>query len=189
MCETNDAMRLAFLFAALVPLALVACAAPAEDGPTSADESNLDTSGCSGNDRVEQRGPVQVNASRPPTTRCWNIDTAGYTLTYSWSQTDNAEPQWKSVGFWTSVNGEGTFVPADAHECKRATTFGLGHDTSGTQRYTCTARRTVKFNTDPLKAASYGSDGRRLPWEIQVAVTRDDGSWDSLDGANYRFSL
>jgi len=179
-------MRL-FRLLALLPLSLlVACSA--EESATSSDESNLDTSGCGGLD-VASRGPVQLSMTRSPTTSCWNIDNAGVSLGYSWSQTNNATPQWSKIGFWMSVNGADTFVAADSYECFAATTFGPGHDTSGTRRYSCWARASrVRFNRDErLKNASYASDGRRLPWNMQVAVARDDGSWDSLDGANYRF--
>ncbi len=183
--------RLQRLVAVLLPCALLAVACGDEEGAsTGATESNLDTSGCSGLDQTREAGAVKVSASMPPRTSCWNADGAGISLQYTWLQANDATPQWTKIGFWTSVNGVDTFVNADTHECRPVSSGGLGHDTSGTQHFACTALKNVDIGRNAsFKAACYGDGGRRLPWDIQVAVARDDGSWDSLDGANYRFSF
>jgi hypothetical protein len=179
---------LALLAAPVLLLICVACGSSPEQA--SAAEAN-DTSGCSGLDLTVTRGPVQVTASRPPTSHCWNIEESGYSVTYRWTQTNDDKPQKKNVGFWSSLNGAGTYAKADAYACTTLSGGGLGHDTSGNQYYSCTAQKRLDFHHVPeMKAAGYRSDGGRLPWEVEVAVSLDDnGNWDSLGGANYRFSM
>ena len=180
---------------ALLPVACLAlgtgCAAgnPGDDHADSA-SSNLDTSGCSGLDLGEKKGPVSVQASRPPTSRCWNFAESGLTLGYAWAQTNDATPRHAGLGFWTSLNGAGTFVRAAAASCTEAGGVTLSPDTSGTRSFVCTASANVTFGGAPeLGRAAYDANGSRRAWDVQVAIALEDGTWDSLGGANYRFGL
>jgi hypothetical protein len=167
------------------------CASSAADDHASSDESNLDTSGCSGVESAQTQGAINVSASRPPTASCWNVPESGLTVRYSWTQKNNSTPEKNSVGFYVALNGGDDFQKADFTECKSQPSGGLGHDTSGDAYYTCTASKRFDFAHEPeLKDAAYGADGHRLAWAVQVAVALDDaGNWDSLNGANYRFSF
>lgn len=172
----------------LLPILAVACASSAEDGATSA--SNLDTSGCSGLDASQTRGPVQVSTERPPTASCWNVDESGLSIGYSWTQ-DSATSKKDGINFWVGLNGASATVKAEPADCQPAS-GGIVYepDTSGVTSWTCTAWARVDFQHHPdFKAAAYASDGHRAPWDVQVAVALPDGSWDSLNGANYRFSF
>mgnify|MGYP000846816073 CR=1 FL=1 len=191
MWETYGAMKLCLLPLAIAALgSAMGCAAPHDDNASS-DESNLDTSGCSGLDLAQTQGAITVSAARPPMASCWNIDDSGLSLRYAWSQKNDAAPQKKSVGFYVALNGGDDFQKADVTECHEEPSGGLGHDTSGDQYFTCTASKRFTFRDQPeLKSAAYDGSGHRLAWNVQVAVALDDeGNWDSLDGANYRFSF
>lgn len=193
MCETTGARMnrsLLLLALSLQVSAVVGCAAP-EDAAAISDEANLDTSGCSGVESAASSGPVQVSASRPPRASCWNVDTSGLVVTYGWTQTNDAHPSKSNLGFWVGLNGQGTFVKADDYACTALAGGGYGHDTSGTTTYGCTARKHVDFAHAPaLRSAAYGADGKRVAWNVEVAVALDDdGHWDSRDGQNYRFAF
>jgi hypothetical protein len=178
--------------AILLSAVAVACAAPADAPAVAEGQSNLDTSGCSGGiDSAHASGPVDVVASRPPKESCWNIPSSGLTLSYSWLQANEAKPQKNDIGFWTSLNGAGTYAKASAYRCNEVMGGGLGHDTSADRSYRCTATRTFDFASTPaLLREAYGADGMRAAWQVQVAVSLDDeGAWDSLGGANYRFAF
>jgi hypothetical protein len=178
-----------WLVALVLPVLVFGCAAN-DDETSASTKSNLDTSGCSGVDSSESKGPVKVSATKPPKASCWNVDDSGLTVVYSWTQTNDPTPEKTSVGFYVALNGGDDFQKADATECHDASEGGLGHDTSGDRNFTCTATKRFAFRNEPkLKAAAYGADDHRVPWEVQVAVALDDGQWDSLGGANYRFSL
>jgi hypothetical protein len=175
-----------------VALALPACAASADrDRVTGETASDLDTSGCSGLDRTLASGPVTVHAGRPPSASCWNISESGLRVEYAWLQTNAATPRNDDIGFWTELNGAGTYAKATSYACEEVSGGGLGADTSGDRTYRCTATRTLTFGEQPsLLRAAYGADGTRLAWDVRVGVSLDDhGTWDSLGGANYRFSF
>jgi hypothetical protein len=166
-----------------------ACASPEEVAREST--SNLDTSGCSGVDATASQGSVTVRASRPPTNRCWNIPTSGITLVYSWAQPNDSTPEEHDVGFWTSLNGKDAYAKATAYACDAVPAGGLGHSTTGDSTYRCSAAMRFDFERYPkLLEGAYDASGVRLPWQVQVAVSLDEqGTWDSLGGANYRLSL
>jgi hypothetical protein len=74
----------------LAPLALlplfafaIGCSSPSES--TGTQDGHLDTSGCSGEETSEVRGPVAVDATRPPESSCWNIAESGLVVTYTWT--------------------------------------------------------------------------------------------------------
>jgi hypothetical protein len=189
MWETKGVMKLCLL-ALILPVFAFGCAASNDDN-TSADESNLDTSGCSGLDSSQTKGAITVSAARPPTASCWNVDESGHPHTYSWTQKNDSTPDKQSIGFYVALNGGDDFQKAASTECHSQPSGGLGHDTSGDQYFTCTASKRFDFGHEAkLKSAAYGADGHRLGWDVQVAVALDDaGNWDSLNGANYRFSF
>ena len=170
-----------------------ACAGNADDG-SSNDESNLDTSGCTGNHLDQTRGPVSVSAERPPTKSCWNIETGGFRVSYRWAQSNDPTPRKPDLGFWVSLNGAGTFVKASATSCgPQSGGISLGADTSGQQTYECTATAWVSYKENPAMVdAAYGEgrNGSRKAWDFAVAVALDsENHWDSLDGANYHFGM
>ncbi len=175
---------------ALFASASFACSSETNDSTTS-DDSNLDTSGCSGVDSSSTQGAVTVSAARPPTNRCWNIDDGGLRVSYSWTQKNDSNSQKPNVGFWVGLNGAGEFQKADSTSCRAQAQSGMGHDTSGDQYFSCTAYRSFAFERTPaMKGKAYGGDGHRVGWAVEVAVALDDkGNWDSLGGANYRFTF
>ena len=176
-------------FSAL-PVFAIACASSTDDDKVATGTSNLDTSGCSGVDGSQAQGPIQVSAERPPTASCWNVDESGLSVGYSWSQ-DSATSTKDGLSIWASLNGVSATVKADPAECQPSS-GGIVYDpsTSGVTSWTCTAWARVDFahNAD-IKAAAYAADGHRLAWDVQVAVALPDGTWDSLNGANYHFSF
>lgn len=187
-----SARVLPVLLVSVLASATAACAASSDDGGTGSDESHVDTSGCTGNAIDTTRGPVAVHAERPPTSGCWNIQTGGMTVTYTWAQTNDATPEKKDLGFYVALNGAGRFLKASAMSCRHATGgISMGADTSGTQTYECSASVYVpwKDNADMVKAG-YDAGGHRIAWDVAVAVALDsDDHWDSLNGANYHFPL
>lgn len=183
---------LALLVSVSVPLlAFGAGCAAGNDDPVSSDESNLDTSGCSGIDGSQTQGAVTVAAARPPTASCWNVDESGLTVSYTWTQKNDAQPN-KSPSFYVALNGGDDFQKAGDVRCSAASGgIVLGPDTSGDTYYTCRASKSFAFGSFPeLKSAAYDASGHRTAWNVQVAVALDDaGNWDSKDGANYRFAF
>lgn len=177
------------LIALLLPVLAFGCAA--QDDHATSDESNLDTSGCSGVEQTKYQGALVVEAVAPPTTRCWNIDTSGVDVTYRWTQLNDSTPRKTSIGFYVALNGGDDFQKAEYTECHYQPGGGYSHDTSGNTYYTCTASKRFDFGHQPeLKAAAYNANGGRLPWQVQIAVALDDnGNWDSLNGANYQFAF
>lgn len=174
---------------ALLPLFALACSSPSES--TGTEDGHLDTSGCSGEDTSEVRGPVTVDATRPPESSCWNIAESGLTVSYMWTQANDAKPEKKDVGFYVALGGASTYEKADTYACEQQSSGGYGGNTSGESVYACTATKVLTFGNEPaLLEAAYDSSGARTTWSVQVAVSLDDsGDWDSLNGANYRFSL
>jgi hypothetical protein len=173
----------------LLPAFAVACTASSENA-SGTSESNLDTSGCSGSDYSQTAGAVSVTASRPPTASCWNVGESGLRVAYSWTQKNDSNAI-STRGFYVSLNDKGKFEKADSASCEPQSEGGFGHDTSGDLYYTCTAYASFDFDHNPdMKSVAYGSDGHRADWKVQVAVALDDnGNWDSLNGANYRFDF
>lgn len=194
MWETYGLMKLSLLALALPMFVFAVGCAAGNDDAVSSGESNLDTSGCSGIDGSQTRGAVTVAASRPPTASCWNVDEAGLTVSYAWTQKNDAQPN-KSPSFYVALNGGDDFQKAGDVRCEPASggsgAISMGPDTSGDTYYTCRASKSFAFGKFPeLKSAAYDASGHRTTWDVQVAVALDDaGNWDSLDGANYRFSF
>lgn len=179
------------LLVSLLASVTAACAASSDDS-TGSDESHVDTSGCTGSAIDTTKGAVEVNAERPPTSGCWNIQTGGMTVSYTWAQTNDRTPEKKDLGFYVSLNGAGKFMKAGSMACKSPTGgISMGADTSGTQTFACTASIFVpwKDNADMVKAG-YDAGSHRIAWDVAVAVALDsDNHWDSLNGANYHFAL
>jgi hypothetical protein len=182
----------AYLFLAValfLPTFACATSGESEEGAASA---NLDTSGCTtGQEPKISQGAVGVRGSVPPWRSCWNIPTGGFTASFTWFQQNDPSPQRTNIGFWTSLNGAGVYAKAAAVSCEAVTGITLGHDTSGDRTYRCSAAKTFSFSEFPsLLERAYTAEGPRSRWDVQVAVSLDDdGNWDSLDGANYRFAL
>ena len=185
-------MRRSFLASLLLfSASLIGCTAASADA-TSSDESNVDTSGCSGGiDQTATDGPFTVRASRPPRRHCWNVLSGGVTVTYAWTQQNDATPRKDNVGFWTSINGAGLYAKAEAYKCEEQTAGGYGHRTDNERTYLCTASRTFDFQRFPdLLREAYQPSGERRGWAVEAAASLDDaGNWDSRNGANYRFSF
>jgi hypothetical protein len=170
----------------LLAILLGGCAAPNED--PALDVANVDTSGCSVNERASSEGPVRLAANPVPRNACWNAGSAGLTVTYAWLQTNDATPRKDNVGFWTAINGSGVYAKADAYRCERVAAFGLGHATDGEQTFRCTASRMFRFEQFPELAKEAYANGQRREWAAEAAVSLDDAAnWDSKNGANYRF--
>jgi hypothetical protein len=105
-------------------------------------------------------------------------------------QTNDATPHHAGLGFWTSLNGGTAFVRAAAASCADAPLVTLSPDTSGQRSLLCTASANVTFASAPaLLGAAFEPNGARRDWDVQVAVALEDGTWDSLGGANYRFAF
>jgi hypothetical protein len=119
------------------------------------------------------------------------VPTSGITLLYAWMQVNDSTPQPRDIGFWTSLNGASAYAKATSYACTEAPTSSLDHPTAGDRAYRCTATMGFDFERYPqLLTAAYGQDGHRTGWDVQVAVSLDEhGTWDSLGGRNYRFSL
>jgi hypothetical protein len=178
------------LFSVSVACLTTGCAAGSGDDHAGTASSNLDTSGCSGLDLTETKGPVSVRASRPPTSSCWNVPESGLDLTYSWTQSNDGTPRHAGLSFWTSLNGASVFVRATEASCSEASGLTLSPNTSGQRSFVCTASANVTFASAPdLLHAAFDPSGARRSWDVQSAVALEDGSWDSLGGANYRFSF
>lgn len=171
-----------------LPLLAMACASATEES-TATDTSNLDTSGCSGVDGSQRKGAISVDVQRPPTASCWNIEESGVSIGYTWSQSTATSTK-DGLSFWVGLNGASTTVKAEPADCQPSS-GGIVYspDTSGVTAWTCTAWARVDFKNKDFKAAAYGNDGHRVGWDVQVAVALPDGTWDSLDGANYHFAF
>jgi hypothetical protein len=172
----------------LVLTLMMGCAAEREDAAL--EVSNVDTSGCSVNERAVSDGAVRVAANPVPRSACWNAGSAGLTVTYAWLQTNDGTPRRDNIGFWTAINGSGVYAKADAYRCERVASFGLGHATDGEETFRCTATRMFRFDQFADLGKEAYANGRRREWAAEAAVSLDDaGHWDSKDGANYRFAF
>lgn len=172
----------------------VACAPSDDDAEIGGAEANVDTSGCS--QPFEQRSVqnhVAVGVRRPFRASCWNMSASGLSVGYVWRQTNDATPRYTNLGFWVSLNGADAYVKPDrgAYECRALPGGGFGHDTSGVVEYECSVTQGFMFGQHPdMFARAYEVDERPRHWDVRVAVSLDDvGTWDSLDGANYRFDF
>jgi hypothetical protein len=186
------ALRGSLLSLSLCALLAGGCAAPQDDNAVGSADSNVDTSGCSGGTELAASdGPFALVASRPPRKNCWNVPSAGLSVTYAWTQQNDATPRKDNVGFWTSINGAGVYAKADAYRCEEVSSFGYGHPTDNQRTYRCTAEKTFDFERFPeLLAQAYQPSGERKGWAVEAAASLDDnGTWDSRGGANYRFSF
>lgn len=180
----------AVLLPAVVAFGAFGCAASNDDN-TSSDESNLDTSGCTGIESAQTQGAIRVSAKQPPNGSCWNIESSGLTVSYSWTQKNSAQPE-KNIGFYVALNGGDDFQKAGSETCQaHSGGISMGADTSGDTYYDCSATKTFNFGAFPeLKSAAYDAGGHRTTWNVQVAISLDDaGNWDSQNGANYRFTF
>ncbi len=151
--------------------------------------AKLDTTGCSVQERREQKGPVVVSGMPVPNRSCWNLSSGGLLVEYKWFQSDGPVPQKNNVGMWLSLNSAAQYRKAAYYKCERAAQAGYGHDTGGNDTYVCTAYASFQFGNYPeLLRFAYAPSGARNAWDVQVGVSLDDnGAWDSLSGDNYRF--
>ncbi len=147
----------------------------------------VDTTGCSVAVQGKREGNVEVKANTIPNTSCWNLNNGGIIATYHWIQKDTGYSQKSNIAFYVAINGSGKVEKADNYYCIDITRYGRG---PVEKTFDCTASKMFLFsNASELKKYAYNGNGKRNDWNVEVAVSFDNGTWDSKNGENYRFSF